>query len=93
MAINMKQCVQAVPYGRDVFKQTDPVMPLQSLLSLSVSGFSRCDPSAEVGLFDGKSAGTWSSHCGSVVTSLTSMHEGVGSILGLTQWVKDPELL
>ena len=30
-----------------------------------------------------------SSHCGSVVTILTSIHEVVGSIPGLTQWVKD----
>ena len=30
--------------------------------------------------------------CGSVVANLTNTHEGVGSIPGLTQWVKDPML-
>ena len=33
-----------------------------------------------------------SSHYGSVVTNLTSIHEDVGLIPGLTQWVKDPVL-
>ena len=30
-----------------------------------------------------------SSHCGSVVTNPTSVHEDSGSIPGLTQWVKN----
>ena len=36
---------------------------------------------------------TWSSHHGSVVVKPTSVHEDVGLIPDLAQWVKDPALL
>ena len=35
----------------------------------------------------------WSSHSGTVETNPTRNHEVAGSIPGLTQWVKDVELL
>ena len=31
----------------------------------------------------------WSSHCGSAEMNLTGIHEDVGSIPGLAQWIRD----
>ena len=40
----------------------------------------------------GKKEEAWSSHCGTVEMNPTNIHEDVGLILGLAQWVKDPVL-
>ena len=39
-----------------------------------------------------KNSNDWSSHCGSVLTNPTSIHEDESSIPGPAQWVKDPLL-
>ena len=62
--------------------------PLNSLGFSSRNGTSRRDRSTEPGL----EICDRSSHCGSVLTKLTTIHEDVGSVPGPTQWVKDPVL-
>ena len=46
-------------------------------------------PERSKGIESRKMSDYGSSHCGSVVPSLTSIHEDVASIPGLAQWVKD----
>ena len=41
---------------------------------------------------DSQSKETGSSRCGSVVTNPTGVHEDVGSVPGLVQWVRDQAL-
>ena len=36
-----------------------------------------------------KNADSWSSHCGSAVMNPTRIHEDVGLIPGIAQWVED----
>ena len=49
-------------------------------------------PSLQSDIWRIKMSQVGSSHCGLVVTNLTGIHEDVGSIPGLAQWVKDPPL-
>ena len=46
-----------------------------------------------LGLCHLEAQGAGSSHCGSVVTNLTNIHENSGSIPSPTQWIKDLALL
>ena len=41
---------------------------------------------------ESKIVSPWSSHCGAAEMNLTRNHEVAGSIPGLAQWVKDPEV-
>ena len=54
----------------------------------ATQGLVRCLPQ-----WPTKQADIGSSHCGSAVMHLTSIHEDAGSIPGLTQWIKDQALL
>ena len=47
---------------------------------------------AEMGSYFGFKK-NWNSHCGSVITKPTRIHEDASLIPGLAQWVKDPALL
>ena len=74
----------------------DPVLSLQWLGSLLWRGFHSwpgnfCMPQAQPKRKKGKKLKE-SSHCGSVVMNPTSIHEDVGLIPGLAQWVNDPAL-
>ena len=48
---------------------------------------------AKIGTAGKKKKKRRSSHCGSAVTNLTSIHENAGLSLDLAQWVKDLVLL
>ena len=77
-----------------------PLSTARALLPLtwfSVSGLSvdhslRMPLTPSMGSKNSLSESFWSSHCGAVETNLTSVHEDVGVIPGLTQWVRDPVL-
>ena len=62
------------------FQHIEYIIPLPSAPMIS-------NEKASVNLIEG------SSHCSTVETNLTSIHEDVGSIFGLAQWVGDPMLL
>ena len=55
--------------------------------------FSKVETGFSSGFYGCKNKSLGSSHCGSVVTNLPSVHEDVGSIPGSAQWVRDPSLL
>ena len=65
---------------------------------LTQNGPMRVSPGGLVGTIEKETvcveiAKLGSSHCGSVVTNPTSIHEDVGLIPRPAQWVKDPALL
>ena len=63
-----------------------PIWPRPQLLT-------REDRGREIAAETSKKMMRGSSQCGSMVTNLTSIHEDVGSIPGLAQWVRDLTLL
>ena len=79
-SLRQKQC------GREIFSNQVPVK-----YSIHVASDGVLAPWYKVHYTCNKKH-LWSSHCGSVVTNPTSIHEDVGLIPGPAQWVGDPAL-
>ena len=70
-------CVQSLGWDRNI---------ISPFYFLNLKGKTNNNRRSKIG-------GDWSSRFGSAVTNRTSIHEDVGFIPGLAQWVKDPALL